>query len=121
MNKVEQRTCDSNPAGFCAGHQFSGESVPRPAPVAPLGVFLPRLVDEQVPRVQHRRALSVTASSGTAFRLLPALIPSDPIASYFCLIMPLRHWIFKLILMKPFKIRKRRHSIRFPSIKEIYE
>ncbi|GIY57505.1 putative RNA-directed DNA polymerase from transposon X-element [Caerostris darwini] len=54
MNKVEQPTCDSNPAGFRANHQFSRESVPCPTPVAPLGVFLLRLMDEQVPRVQHR-------------------------------------------------------------------
>ncbi|GIY37518.1 hypothetical protein CEXT_593911 [Caerostris extrusa] len=54
MNRVVQPTCDSNLRGFCAGHQFSRESVPRSAPVAPLGVSLPRLVDQQIPRVQHR-------------------------------------------------------------------
>ncbi|GIX93668.1 hypothetical protein CEXT_168911 [Caerostris extrusa] len=58
MNRVVQPTCDLNLSGFCAGHQFTRESVSCLAPVAPLGVFLLRFVDEQTPRVQHRVRVS---------------------------------------------------------------
>ncbi|GIY53926.1 hypothetical protein CEXT_239101 [Caerostris extrusa] len=61
MNRVVQPTCDSNLRGFCAGHQFSREAVPRSAPVAPLGVSLPRLVDQQIPECS-------TVYEGTAWK-----------------------------------------------------